>query len=672
MTKASIFFDYVRQSGLVERQKLKRLAEAARHGKTIEQNSPNADAESQLISLQNVAGFEKLSSAEQFLTKEMVRLGWLNTWQISQLLEGRTRFTLDEYLIRDSLGLGGYAQVFLAESQKTSERVALKVFATSQSDPEVYERFSQEIELQKSFSHKNIVQLIKFGRDGNVDYMVFEYMAGGDVRRMIRNELQLPILQSVKIITQAAEGLAYLHQNGVVHRDVKPANILLTADGDAKVGDLGLCGYLNNEEKYDPRFGKLVGTADYMDPDHIRNPRQSSPLWDVYSLGCTFYQMVTGIVPFPKGESREKILAHLRSDVIDPRVFRNDLPHELAKVIAKMIAKEPQRRFQSAKEVVSALKPWYSAEKTSIASHIADIAKQPEHVAVDAETLRRLFDFSDQAIYAPSMFDLPKTDGLLETPQQNPPQRQTDSDEELNESLDLASVKSVPLEKERYAVSSSRDSFDTKNVEHRVLPVSLDSKTLSELAASLQKLEIPRWKRDFYACVRRSLPLRLRLSFAKREITMRRYCRQTRKENGREPSFLCRLWRLLTADAFDRRDYRRDLTSPRNQADNDNIEQASFGKNHNDNSTLEKIEFQLPIVLPGQSDTVTIVVPPVVVEIPGENSQLLAPPIQTIEKKKRKTKRSLRKFEPLSLLFGLYILTMIAMASMIVQILLGR
>ncbi|MDR1384607.1 MAG: serine/threonine protein kinase [Planctomycetaceae bacterium] len=665
MAKASKFFDYIRQSGLVERQKLKQLAEAVRDGHAIKQHPRNVEQELQILSLQNVTGFEKLSVAEQLLTKEMVRLGWLNAWQVSQLLEGRTRFTLDEYLIRDSLGLGGYAQVFLAESQKTSERVALKVFATSQSNPEVYERFSQEINLQKSLSHKNIVQLLKFGQDGNVDYMVFEYMAGGDVRKMIRNELQLPIVQSVKIIAQAAEGLAYLHQCGIIHRDIKPANILLTLAGDAKVGDLGLCGYWNKEEA-DPRFGKLVGTADYMAPDHIKNPRQSSPLWDIYSLGCTFYQMVTGIVPFPKGESREKILAHLRSDMIDPRVFRNDLPHDLAKIVAKMTAKEPERRFQSAKEVIAALKPWYSADKTSIASHIADVAKQPEHVAVDAETLRRLFDFSDQAIYAPAMFDLPKTDDLLDLPQLNTPQTSMDSAESFKDVLDLASVKSVPVDKERYTGAVSRDWLETKDAEHNVLPVAIDSKSLSELAASLQEMETPRWKRDCYSCIRRSLPLCLRLSFAKREITMRRYCRAMRKSSGNEPSLFRRLGWLLTADAFDRRG-----ATPLHHKAEESIEDKSVGNPMNNDFSANKIEVQLPAVLPGQSDIVTIAVPPVVTEMPPENNPRIPPPIQISKETNRKLKRPPRKFEPLSLLFWLYVLAMIAMLAAMVWLLAG-
>ncbi|MDR1959586.1 MAG: serine/threonine protein kinase [Planctomycetaceae bacterium] len=296
---------------------------------------------------------------------ELLQSGFLSSWQLTQLQEGRTKFTLGPYRMIDSLGRGGYSHVFLAQTQDSRQFVAVKVLSSSKVTPEIVDRFKRETEIQRQFRHENLVRVLDFGEDGGLFFAVHEYMDAGDAKQRIHRELQLPIETAARLILDVAEGLAALHQRGIVHCDVKPANILLNQEGTAKLTDFGFFCFLSEEAAWKSHLpmlntpsGKLVGTADYMAPDHILFPSIPSPLWDIYSLGCTFYQALTGIVPFPKGDSRQKIIAHVRSEPMDVRIFRQDLPHGLAKILMEMMAKAPQKRISCAEEVAERLRYW--------------------------------------------------------------------------------------------------------------------------------------------------------------------------------------------------------------------------------------------------------------------------------------------------------------------------
>ena len=638
MEKMPTFFDHVRNSGLVEVKKLKRLVESLRVRKRIIYQS-KANYRSQVALLKKIAGYDRLPPLEQYVARECLRLDWLNVWQISQLMEGRRRFTLGDYHILDSLGQGGYAHVFLADSGKTSELVAIKVFQTSQSKPDILARFLREAMLQESISHKNIVRLINCEQDGNVDYLVFEYMAGGDVRRLIRNEVQLPILLSARIISQAAEALAYLHSQKIVHRDVKPANILLTASGIAKLGDLGLCGFFDARAKDDPRFGKLVGTADYMAPDHILNPTQSSPQWDIYSLGCTFYQMVTGIVPFPKASTREKIMAHLRSELVDPQVFREDLPEELSLIIARMMSKTPALRFQTMADVQESLASWCD-EMTASA---AGLNIESQHIAVGTETLRKLRDYSGHAHE--------KSEGGFQA-----------------EMLDLAAVGDVPLEMEIYELQKP----DEKKWDHfsfelpaeqidEELPLRFDQKSLFEFVSTFEDaIRIPTWRIDALSKLRRSLPLPLRLRWAKREVVIRRFARQMR--NGyvldplcggershvkTEPTLRWYVWWLLTVRSCNACQDNRLLLQQGNM-----LEKIDEMGSDSKPATAEYTRVRLP----GHAESIVIEVPPIVI---GQTND-------EISVKKQRGRRSPRRFEPLTLLFWMMATIIVLVSGLVV------
>jgi serine/threonine protein kinase len=190
-----------------------------------------------------------------------------------------------------------------------------------------------------------------------VYFLVCEYVPGADLRRYVRDRGPLGMAEAATIISQAAKGLQHAHLNGLIHRDVKPANLLVTPEGLTKVSDLGLVGSLRDTDS-DPRAGKVVGTADYLAPEHITSPRSITAASDLYSLGCTLYYAVTGKVPFPGGNAREKARRHCEDTPFHPRVLNPSLSEPFVEVIAAMMEKDPAKRIASATDVVERLAPW--------------------------------------------------------------------------------------------------------------------------------------------------------------------------------------------------------------------------------------------------------------------------------------------------------------------------
>ena len=201
-------------------------------------------------------------------------MGRLNRWQAEQLRAGRTKFNLGPYQIIDSIGQGGMGQVFKAEHTVMGRVVAVKVLPRSRSTPEAIQNFSREIRAQAQLDHENLVRAYDAGHDGNVHFLVTEYVPGTDLRRLIRGQGLLPMNTAASIITQAARGLEHAHNRGLIHRDVKPGNLLVTPEGRCKVSDLGLAGYFQDSDQADVYGGKVVGTADYWCPS--KSPRPTS------------------------------------------------------------------------------------------------------------------------------------------------------------------------------------------------------------------------------------------------------------------------------------------------------------------------------------------------------------------------------------------------------------
>ncbi len=295
--------------------------------------------------------------ADEALAAKLVELGRINRWQADQLLVGQTRWTLGPYRILDQLGQGGMGQVFKAEHSIMRRIVAIKVLPKHKSTPDAIDRFRREVQAQAQLDHPNLVRAYDAGQDGNVHFLVTEYVPGLDLRRLIKVHGPLGMAAAAAVICQAAKGLEHAHSRGLIHRDVKPGNLLVTPDGVCKVSDLGLAGFLHEGEA-DDKHNKTVGTADYLSPEQIMTPDQLTPACDIYSLGCTLYYAVTGKVPFPGGTTREKAQRHCHEQPVDPRRINTELETSFVDVLADMMMKDPAQRVRSAAEVVPRLRPW--------------------------------------------------------------------------------------------------------------------------------------------------------------------------------------------------------------------------------------------------------------------------------------------------------------------------
>lgn len=293
--------------------------------------------------------------SDRDLAAMMVSLEHLTAYQADQLLTGRTKLNLGPYIITDWIGQGGMGQVFKAVHELMGRETAVKVLPLHKSTSESIENFRREIRTQAKLDHPNLVRAFDAGEDGNVHYLVVEYVEGTDLRRLVRSKGMVSVQQAASIVKQAAEGLEHAHQRGLIHRDIKPGNILVTASGVAKVSDLGLAGHLTDTEG---RGGKIVGTADYLAPEQIRSPLDVSKAADIYALGCTLYYAITGKVPFPGGNAKSKARRHLEETPWHPRRFNPEVSDEFVDLIGDMMEKDPRERIQSAAEVASRLAPW--------------------------------------------------------------------------------------------------------------------------------------------------------------------------------------------------------------------------------------------------------------------------------------------------------------------------
>jgi serine/threonine protein kinase len=294
---------------------------------------------------------------DQELADKLVEMEVVTSYQADQMLLGRNKLNLGRYLVTDFIGQGGMGQVFKAVHNVMGRECAVKILPKDKSTDETIANFTREIRTLAKLDHPNLVRAYDAGNDGSVHYLVTEYVPGTDLRRLIRSEGPLTMQQAASVIMQAARGLHHAHESGLIHRDVKPGNILVTPDGVAKVSDLGLAGFIGEGDK-DPRAGKIVGTADYLSPEQIRNPHDVSHVSDIYSLGCTLYYALTGKVPFPGGTPNNKAQRHLAETPWHPKRFSPDVSEEFVEIIADMMEKEPSERMPSAAEVAARLEPW--------------------------------------------------------------------------------------------------------------------------------------------------------------------------------------------------------------------------------------------------------------------------------------------------------------------------
>ena len=347
---------------------------------------------------------------DERLAEQLVFEGFITAWQAEQLKLGRTRFSLGPYNIVDAIGVGGMGQVFKAEHAMMGRIVAVKVLPRSKATPDSIQHFAHEIRAQARLDHPNLVRAYDAGHDGNVYYLVTEYVPGSDLRTLVRRLGRLSQRDAATIIAQVASGLQHVHEMGLVHRDTKPGNVLVTEEGHAKLSDLGLAGFLIGDwGEEDPRAGKIVGTADYLAPEQILTPDNVTASCDIYGLGCTLYYAVTGKVPFPGGTNRDKCHRHCNEAPLNPRRFHADLSPEFITVMADMMDKDPKERIATAAEVVWLLSPW--VDEKAFASSDPDDTRwadavlsrlDPSHSSDTAESVSDLLGDMDGPISMPA------------------------------------------------------------------------------------------------------------------------------------------------------------------------------------------------------------------------------------------------------------------------------
>lgn len=296
------------------------------------------------------------------LAKTLVQQGLLTRWQAGQLLIERPSFFVGKYKLIDLLGKGGMGRVFLARHTMMNRQVALKtIFEHLGQDPAALERFLAEARAIASLDHPNIVRAYSVDNEGDRYYLVMEYVEGQDLQRIVEKEGPLDFERAAEYVRQAADGLAHAHAKGMIHGDVKPANFLVNPQGVLKILDLGMARLAGDEKPPGEPAGsgdRLLGTVDYLPPEAATPGVEPDPRADVYSLGCTFYFLLTGHPPFPEGTLHERILKHQTEPPRSIAEQRPGTPRELVRICQKMMAKAPADRYASAEEIGRLLADW--------------------------------------------------------------------------------------------------------------------------------------------------------------------------------------------------------------------------------------------------------------------------------------------------------------------------
>ena len=269
---------------------------------------------------------------------------------------------IGQYQLLEKLGRGSMGAVYKGLHTKLKRPVAVKLLPFyRQRSPSAVSRFHREMEAVGRLDHPNIVRAYDAGEADGQFFLVMEFVDGANVSSLVRAGGPLEIADACEIVRQAAIGLQHAHQHGLVHRDVKPSNLMLAKSGVVKVLDLGLARFqAEGGEGEATASGQIIGSPDYMAPEQGSNPREADARADVYALGCTLYFLLAGMPPF--GSKRhdtlvQKVMAHANEDAVPAQQLRPDVPNEVAAILDKMMAKDPAGRCSTA-EVVQLLTPF--------------------------------------------------------------------------------------------------------------------------------------------------------------------------------------------------------------------------------------------------------------------------------------------------------------------------
>lgn len=397
MPSVRILLDNAKRSGLLTAEQLFPIL-AQFKDPSVPDPGPQATSDSSEIALAPAEGFIRVApnylipDDARIVARKLIEAKLLTKWQVERLLDGKTKgFFLGKYKLLGQLGKGGMSTVYLAEHMVMRQLRALKVLPRNRvADSSYLARFHLEARATATLDDPNIVRIYDVDNVEDTHFIVMEYVRGRDLQQLLntledRNQgkekpsekLFLPIGDVVDYIIQASIGLQHAHERGLIHRDVKPANLLLDERGTIKILDLGLA--LVNDSNLASltiEFNEnVLGTADYLSPEQALNSHAVDHRSDIYSLGCTFYSLLTGHAPFHDGNIAQRLARH--QSMMPPALEkeRPGCPREIAAICWKMIQKKPERRYANTQEIVAELQKWQAttgaAKKSAKALSVA-------------------------------------------------------------------------------------------------------------------------------------------------------------------------------------------------------------------------------------------------------------------------------------------------------------
>ena len=292
--------------------------------------------------------------------KSLMLKGMLTKFQTDWILSGEfEEFNVGEYRVVDILGTGGMGWLYVAVNENTGEKAAVKVISKMM-EKDYLTRFKLEARAGLKLNHPNIVRTLKLGETDEIWYMAMELVEGIAVQELIGRQGVIPWPQACSLVAQAAAGLQHAHEKGLIHRDVKPGNLLVKKNGTVKVLDFGLALMEQNEDEFMLTMisGQgCVGTADYIAPEQSIDSFSVGPPADIYSLGCTLYCALTGMVPFPGESVAKKLRAHRTKSARPVREIKPEVPAAVEEIVNRMMARKASERYASAAQVLAALQP---------------------------------------------------------------------------------------------------------------------------------------------------------------------------------------------------------------------------------------------------------------------------------------------------------------------------
>ena len=333
------FVDFLSRSGLVADEDLNRSLDDLRR-KSSSDLPGNADV----------------------VANHLIDAGLITRWHADKIFDKKYKgFRLGRYKLLSHLGSGQMSSVYLAEHVLVRQKRAIKVLPKSRTYSDSHRKlFHLEAQAAASLSHPNIVPTYDVDNDGEQHFLVMEYVDGKTLQSIVDENGPLPFDVACNFIAQAAEGLGYAHQHGVVHCDVKPTNIMVDQQGMVRVLDLGLALHANawRDSLSAAHREEILRTANYLSPEQLMDSHKVDLRTDIYNLGCTFYFLLTGHPPFTAASLFQKAALHMLTMPVNVADGRPDCPEELSAICRKMLQKNPDLRYQTMREVVEALDGW--------------------------------------------------------------------------------------------------------------------------------------------------------------------------------------------------------------------------------------------------------------------------------------------------------------------------